>query len=475
MPIPRVTDAPPDLAGRRVGVLGAARSGVGCARLLAEAGATVVVGDAKSATDLDPDCTRQIIRTGAELRAELTQLGQLGDLDLVVLSPGVRVDAPIVVQAKAAGLDVIGEVELAYRFSRAPVIAIAGTNAKGTTCTLLGGMLNTGGVPARVCGNIGDPFSGAVAEGREVALYVVEVSSFQLETADRFRPWVAVLLNIEPDHLDRHPSFEAYVGAKARLFENQTPADWAIVNAEDPDVLHAAASTQAHHIAFSAASATAPARVEDDALIVDVGHGPTRVCHTGDLIRAGRPYIESVLAASAAALIAGAIPEGILRAIRTHRLPDHVLDVVCEANGVTFINSSKATNPAAARADLESVDGPLIVIAGGLEKKADFTDFGQFLRQRARALLVIGECAERIADAAEGIGVTQCRTLEEAIERAYQIASPGDKVVLAPACASWDMFPNYKARGDCFRRAAQGICQVDPGGKHQSSGGMGQT
>ena len=474
MPLPAMTDSPPDLAGRRVGVLGAARSGVGCARLLAEAGATVVVGDAKPKTDLDPECVRRITQAGAQLKAELTHLGALGNLDLLVVSPGVPVDAPVVVEAKAAGLHVIGEVELAYRFSRAPVIAVTGTNAKGTTCTLLGGMLNEGGVPARVCGNIGDPFSGAVAEGRDVVLYVVEVSSFQLETIDRFRPRIAMLLNIEPDHLDRHPSFEDYVTAKARLFENQMPSDWAIVNAEDPDVLHAAAPTQARRVDFSATGTTAAARVEDDALTVDVGHGPTRVCHTGDLIRAGRPYIESVLAASAAALIAGASPEGLLRAIRTHRLPDHVLDVVCEANGVTFINSSKATNPAAARADIESVDGSLIVIAGGLEKRVDFTGFGQLLRERAKALLVIGECADRIAQAAEGIGVTRCSTLEEAVEQAYEVAGPGDKVMLAPACASWDMFPDYRARGDCFRRAAQRVCQAGLGGRHQSSGGMGQ-
>lgn len=472
MAIPAVPHQPPDVTGLRIGVAGAARSGVGCARLLTAAGVAVVVGDAKAEKELDQQCIRQITETGAKLLPSTERLEAFGPLDMLVLSPGVPVHAQVVAEAREMGLPVLGEVELAYRFSRAPTVAVTGTNAKGTTCTLLGGMLNESGIRARVCGNIGDPFSGAVAEGQMVDLYVVEVSSFQLETTDVFRPWIAVLLNIEPDHLDRHPSFDDYVAAKARLFENQTASDWAILNADDPHVMRAAASAASQRIGFSATSSTAQGRVQDESLVVDAGKGAVRVCSEADLVRPGRPYLESALAASAAALVAGAAPEGILRAIRGHRLPDHVLDVVCEANGVAFINSSKATNPAAARADIESVEGPLLVIAGGLEKNADFADFGELLRQRAKAVFLIGECARRIAKAAGRVPLSHCSTLEEAVEQAYRAATAGDKVMLVPACASLDMFPDYRARGDRFRQAARRLCAEAKGARHQARGGL---
>jgi UDP-N-acetylmuramoylalanine--D-glutamate ligase len=474
MAIPAVSHRPPDVAGLRVGVVGAARSGVGCARLLTGAGAAVVVGDAKPEVELDAECVRQIAETGAELHPSLTGLARFGPLDMLVVSPGVPVDAPVAAEARKAGLQVLGEVELAYRFSRAPVIAVTGTNAKGTTCTLLGDMLNEGGVKARVCGNIGDPFSGAVAEGEPFDLYVVEVSSFQLETIDTLRPWIALLLNIEPDHLDRHRSFEDYLAAKARLFENQTPSDWAILRGGDSNVARAAASGRSRRILFSATSPDGQGRLENASLVVDVRNGPVHVCTTDDLVRPGRPYIESVLAASAAALLVGVGPECLLRAIRGHKLPDHVLEAVCEAYGVTFINSSKATNPAAARADIESVEGPLLVIAGGLEKNADFADFASLLRQRAKAAFLIGECAGRIAKAAVGVPVTHCSTLDEAVEEAFRTATRGDTVMLAPACASLDMFPNYRVRGDRFREIAQQLCREAKGARHQEPGGPGQ-
>ncbi len=454
---PSVRPAPLDVAGRRVGVLGAARSGVGCAQLLARAGAHVVVGDSKTEEQVNRDIAARIIATGAALRLELVDLAQFDGLDLLVTSPGVPFNAPVLEQARAMGVPVIGEVELAYRFSPAPVIAVAGTNGKGTTTTLAGAMLNAGGVRARVCGNIGDPFTGAVAEAQPVDAFVVEISSFQLETIERFRPWIAILLNITPDHLDRHVTMDVYLAAKTRLFENQTPDDWAVVNADDANVAFAARVARSRRLGFSAQDA-AQARVEGEALVVDLGDGPVEVCRLEDLVRRGAHYTQSVLASAAAALIAGASREGILAAIRAHRLPEHVLEVVCETDGVTFINSTKATNPAAAEADIESVSGPLLIIAGGLEKRADFTEFGELLRRRAKGVFLIGQCAARIAEAAHGVPTTRCATLEEAIRAACATASPGDKVMLAPACASWDMFPSYAVRGEQFREVARRIC-----------------
>ena len=454
MALPTAQPTPLDVAGRRVGVLGAARSGVGYARLLTAAGAQVVVGDSKVAEELDAGHIAQMTTSGAEVKLGLTELEQFGPLDLLVLSPGVPLTAPVVRQAQEAGLQVTGEIEIAHGFCRAPVIAVTGTNGKGSACTLTGAMLNEGGLDARVCGNIGDPFTGAVAEEHAPDLYVVEVSSFQLETVERFRPWVATILNITPDHLDRHRTFEAYVAAKARLLENQTSADWAILNADDQGAMQAAEESASRPVRFSATRAHTEARVEGDTLVVDIGAGPRGICHTGDLVRAGRPYIETVLASASMALIAGASPQGILSAIRAHTLPPHVIVEICEAGGVRFIDSSKATNPAAAEADIESVSGPLVVIAGGLDKRVDFASFARTLDSRATGVFVIGECAEQIAEAISVPPVTRCASLEEAVRGAYAAARRWDTVMLAPACASWDMFPSYKVRGELFREVA---------------------
>ncbi|MBM3474476.1 MAG: UDP-N-acetylmuramoyl-L-alanine--D-glutamate ligase [Armatimonadetes bacterium] len=452
---------PLDASGRRIAVLGAARSGVGCARLLGGAGASVIVADSKPAAALDPQALAQIEAAGADLRFGVADFDVLGPVDLLVISPGVSVDAPLVQQARAAGVPVTGEIEVGYRFSRAPIIAITGTNAKGSTCTLTRDMLNASGIRARACGNISDddPFTVAIAGEEAPEVYVVEVSSFQLETIEHFHANVACLLNITNDHLDRHGSLEAYIAAKARLFENQTGEDWAIANADDANVAQAVRDARSRLIRFSARGRSVEARVEGDSLVVDLGDGPREVCREADLVRPGAHYTETVLAASAAALIAGGNVEGLLQAIHGHKLPAEVLELVCEANAVRFINSSKATNPAAAVADIESVSGPLLVIAGGLERGSDFAEYGAVLRRRAKAAFLIGECAERIAEAAAGVDCVRCDSLEEAVRLAYAQAAPGDAVLLAPACASWDMFPDYKVRGAVFRETARGICQ----------------
>jgi len=459
MPLRYVEPPTLDVSGRRIAILGAARSGVGCARLLGGAGASVIVADGKPAEALAPQALAEIKAAGADLRFGVADFDTLGPVDLLVISPGVPVDAPLVQQARAAGVGVTGEIEVGYRFSHAPIIAITGTNAKGSTCTLTGDMLNASGIRTRVCGNIGDPFTGAVAGGDAPEVYVLEISSFQLETIERFRPAVACVLNITNDHLDRHGSLGAYIAAKARLFENQTAEDWAIANADDPNATEAASDARSRLLRFSARGSEAEARVEGDALVVEFGDGPREVCREADLIRAGAPYIETVLAASTAALLAGATREGLLRAIRGHTLPAEVLELVCEADGVRFINSSKATNPAAAIADIESVSGPLLVIAGGLERGSDFAEFGKVLRERAKAAFLIGECAERIAEAAAGVECVRCSSLEDAVQLAGAAATSGDAVLLAPACASWDMFPDYHVRAAVFRETARGICQ----------------
>lgn len=480
------TSSPVHVAGRRVAVIGAGCSGAGSARLLTRAGAEVIVADSKSAHELQSKHIEAILETGAKLRLGITSLDMLGPVNLVVISPGVAPRAAIVEQARAAGVPVMGEIELGYRFSRAPIVAIAGTNAKGSTCSLIEKMLISAGIQGRMCGNVGNAFTNVIATEEPPEVYVLEVSSFQLETlyfppstslvdvsekgschtliaentSFQFRPSVACLLNITEDHLDRHGSWDSYVAAKARLFTNQEPDDWAIVNADDPNVMRAAQGARSRKVRFSAQGSAAEARLEGDRLVVDLGGGAQEICRTSDLVRAGVPYIQTVLASAAAALIAGARPEALVEAVRSHKLPPEVLEFVCEVGGVRFINSSKATNPAAAIADIESVNGPLLVIAGGQDRGLDFTEFAQVLRNRAKAVFLIGQSAKRIAEAAAGVQCVFSASLEEAVESAYAAAAPGDTILLAPGCASQDMFSDYKARGTVFRQIAHRICQA---------------
>ncbi|HKC12273.1 MAG TPA: UDP-N-acetylmuramoyl-L-alanine--D-glutamate ligase, partial [Vicinamibacteria bacterium] len=376
----------------------------------------------------------------------------------VVVSPGVPWEAPALEAARAAGVPVIAEVELAFRHLRGRLAAVTGTKGKSTTTAALGAMLKESGGDVRVGGNIGEALIGLVEASTAETLFAVEVSSFQLEGVDRFRPRVAVFLNISPDHLDRHPSFEAYAAAKARIFANQTAEDWAVVNAEDQAALGLAQKGQARVLPFYPRDEPASAGPKDAAFFSGgearfACDGVTETLFPLSAVRLRGAHLQAdLLAAAAAARLLGAAPEAITRAVAGFRGLEHVLEPVATVRGVDFFNDSKATNVDAARRSLEAFSGPVLLILGGRYKGGDFAELAPGLKQRGRWVLAIGEARERIVSALGGtVPVARCASLGEAVERAFSAARPGDTVLLAPACSSFDMFTDYADRGRKFK------------------------
>ncbi|MCS6952227.1 MAG: UDP-N-acetylmuramoyl-L-alanine--D-glutamate ligase [Bryobacterales bacterium] len=454
-----------DLSGKRVAVVGLARSGLAAIELLVSRGARVVATDVKPLSAL-PDAAAVLERHSVPFALQSPEVFR--EVELVVLSPGVPPHSVVLEEARQRGVWVIGEVELAAWFLQGPVIGITGTNGKTTTTVLTGHLLASAGIPAQVGGNTGMGFPAAsalVATSRPEQWNVLEVSSFQLETIEHFRAAIAVGLNVTPDHLDRHGTFEAYAAAKARLFETQTEDGYAVLNADDPVCVRYAARTPARAVWFSLTRPVAPGlwldggRIRfDDELLVEVNAIPLR----------GRHNLENVMAASAAARLAGVDLRTIAAALQTFRGVEHRLEFVRRAAGIEFYNDSKATNVDAAIKAIEAFAGRLWVILGGEDKKgSDFRPLAAALAGKARGALLIGEAAPRLAAALEGrVPYWECGTLAAAVEQAWQRAAPGDTVLLAPACASFDQFENYEHRGRVFKELV--------GRLHEASRGKGR-
>ncbi|MBM3779156.1 MAG: UDP-N-acetylmuramoyl-L-alanine--D-glutamate ligase, partial [Acidimicrobiia bacterium] len=434
-----------------------ARSGVAAAELLARRGAQVTVSEQGPA-----------IAEAGRLRAAGVALETGGHLpetfaaaDLLVLSPGVPAAQPAIAAARARGVEVIGELELAFRFLRGPVVAITGTKGKSTTATLIGRMLQAAGRDVLVGGNIGVPLSAQVDRSRPGVVHVVEVSSFQLETTVTFRPWIAVWLNLTPDHLDRHESFEAYGAAKARLFERQTGDDWAVLNGDDAEVMARTADVRSRVATFRMAGGRSSSQnAGDDRRDVTVEAGwIVRRTTTGDvpLVPAeavelhGRHMFNNVLAAAAAADVAGVSAASMAEALRGFRGLEHVMEPVGAIGGVQFVNDSKATNVDAACRSIESFDR-VVAVVGGRFKGGDLGELREPLRRHGRAVVAIGESAARVAAALDGVvPVVTAGSMREAVERGHAAAQPDGVVLLAPACASQDWFTDYAERGRVFK------------------------
>jgi UDP-N-acetylmuramoylalanine--D-glutamate ligase len=445
------------LAGRRATVVGLARSGVAAARLLRAAGADVTGTDAKPLDALG--------REAAELRAIgvlLVTGGVPADAgagaDVVVVSPGVPVDHPALAAARTRGVPVIGELELGWRATEAETFAITGTNGKTTTTALTGALLAEQPRPVLVAGNIGTPLAAHALTFPADGLVVCEVSSFQLETTAAFHPRVAAVLNVTPDHLDRHGSLAAYVNAKARIFANQSPADCAVLNADDEAARELGPKTRAHVVWFSRI------RQLDHGVFVRDGWVAARlnghveeICPVGDIFLRGAHNVENVLAATACALWAGIAPGTIRRGIGKFRGVAHRIELVRAVGGVHYYNDSKGTNVASTLKALESFTEPVVLIAGGKGKGQDFAPLADAARGRVRHAIVIGEDGPRIAAALEAasIPVTAHPSLEAAVDAARRLAAPGDVVLLSPACASFDMFDNFEHRGDVFKKLVE--------------------
>ena len=435
--------------GARVVVLGAARSGMAAAALLARRGARVVLSDIRdSIADAD-----QLRGVGVTLELGGHRADTIANAELIVLSPSISPKLTVVDRARKRGTPVISEVELAARWLRGRIVAVTGTKGKTTTTVLTGRMLEADGRHVLVGGNVGTALSSQVDASSPDVIHVVELSSFQLELTETFRPWIAVLLNLSPDHLDRHVSFQEYVAAKARIFTNQTSSDAMVINADDPHVLEVARRSRARRLMFAV---TEPLDegvvVAGDSVTYRTGTGDRTLLPLSTVRLRGRHLLSDVLAAAAVGTVVGVSVEGMRTAVESFEGLEHALEAVADVDGVQFINDSKATNVVSARAAVQCFDSDLVVIMGGRFKGGDLHDLVPALRARASAVVAIGEARAKLREVLGGIvEVHEADGMPDAVRLAFALARPQGTVLLAPACASLDMFADYAERGKVFK------------------------
>jgi UDP-N-acetylmuramoylalanine--D-glutamate ligase len=447
-----------DLNNKRVLVVGLGKSGVASALFLKSRGARVTVSDSKPETELRDEILLLLehgitVETGGH--GDRTFRGQ----DLIVVSPGVAVDAPQLAQARTLGEPIIGEIELAAQFLAGPIVAITGANGKTTTTSLAGEIVAAGKFSTLVGGNIGAPAIGLVDRAGPATWTVLEVSSFQLETIVEFRPRIAVILNITPDHLDRHKTFINYVNAKARVFENQRPDDFTVLNADDPTTAALADRTRAQLFWFSRKKEVEKGAFARGAhLYFRDGHREHEIMPLSELPLKGAHNLENVLAGVSIGMLVGCQPEQIRQAVRNFKAVEHRLEFVARVAGVDYYNDSKATNVDATIKALESFPANIHLILGGKDKGSDYTVLHDLLRQRVKRVYTIGAAAAKIESQIQGAAeIDHAETLQTAIRRASESAEPGDIILLAPACASFDQFRSYEHRGKVFKEVVHSL------------------
>lgn len=444
-----------ELKGKKILVVGLGKSGVASAIFLRSLGAQVTVSDVRSVEALAKELPA-LLDAGVMVEAGGHGLLTFRRQDWIVVSPGVPLDTPELVQSRSFGTPVIGELELAARYLRGNILAITGSNGKTTTTVLCGEIFRASGLSTQVGGNIGLPVISQVAASQDDGWSVLEVSSFQLETTVDFRPTIAVMLNITPDHLDRHGSMENYIAAKERIFANQTAEDFLILNAEDAQTQHAAIRAHSKVFWFSNRRPVRQgAFVYQDAIVWRANENSALepVLPLSEIALKGTHNVENVLAAVCAAKLAGISAEVIRKAVGAFRAVEHRLEFVTRIAGVEFFNDSKATNVDATMKAIASFPAGIHLILGGKDKDSDYTLLRPLLQERVRAVYTIGAAAEKIEYQIEKVvPVVRCQTLERAVEQAATHAQPGETVLLAPACSSFDQFENYEHRGNCFKQ-----------------------
>jgi UDP-N-acetylmuramoylalanine--D-glutamate ligase len=444
-----------ELKNKRVLVVGLGKSGLSSALFLRAQGARVTVSDTRSAETLAKEIPA-LLDAGIMVESGGHGLLTFRRQDLIVVSPGVPMDTPEVKQVKAFGLPVIGELELASRFLQGKVVAITGSNGKTTTTTLLGKIFADAGESTLVGGNIGLPVIDLVAKSTTDTLSVLEVSSFQLETIEEFHPWISVVLNITPDHLDRHGSFENYAAAKTRITERQEASDFLVLNAEDKPTQMVAAKTRAQIYWFSPRRPIkqgAFVHGESIFFVAKEGVKPEPVMPVAEINLKGAHNVENVLAAVCAARLAGIPAEKIRASIAEFKGVEHRLERVRSLHGVDFYNDSKATNVDAAMKAVASFAGGIHLILGGKDKDSDYATMAEALKERVKAVYTIGSAAEKIERQLQGVvKIVSAETMQTAVAEAAKAAVAGDVVLLAPACSSFDQFENYEHRGQVFRQ-----------------------
>ncbi len=443
-----------ELKGKKVLVVGLGISGLAAALFLRRRGAQVTVSDIRSAEALAKEIPA-LIEEGIMVETGGHGLLTFRRQDLIVVSPGVPLDTPELAQVRSFGLPVIGELELAARFLKGRMLAITGSNGKTTTTALVGEILSKAGIPSLVGGNIGVPVVALIDSSTDETWSVLEVSSFQLETTDQFHPAIAVILNITPDHLDRHGSFENYCAAKERIFARQTAEDFLVLNADNERVAEAAARAPAMVYWFSIEHTVEQGAWLDNGYVVyrpAKGAATEQVMPLSEIPLKGAHNVENVLAAVVAARLAGATADSIRQAIESFQAVEHRLEFVARIDGVEYYNDSKATNVDATAKAVAAFDSGIHLILGGKDKGSPYTVLAPLLRERVRAVYTIGSAAAKIESELRGVvSIHSCVTLDNAVGAAAAAARPGEVVLLAPACASFDQFESYEHRGRVFK------------------------
>jgi UDP-N-acetylmuramoylalanine--D-glutamate ligase len=464
-----------DVKGKRILVVGLGKSGVASALFLEKHGARVTVSDAKS-----PEQLRQEIPVLLDqgISVETGQHGErtFRDQDLIVISPGVPFDMLQLAKARQRGIPVIGEVELAAHFLKGHLVAITGSNGKTTTTALASEILVAAGLKTLVGGNIGTPAISFVESATDDTWLVLEISSFQLETINTFRPQIAVVLNLTPDHLDRHYTLENYVAAKARVFENQTPEDFAVVNADNDLVVEMVINSKAPVYLFSRLNAVSRgAFMRGEKIFWNDGKTEYEIMPADEVSLKGAHNLENVMAGISIGMLAGVAPVQIRKAVGEFKAVEHRLEFVAKVRGVEYYNDSKATNVDATIKALESFPGRIHLILGGKDKGSDYTALNPLLAERVKRVYTVGAAAAKIESQVRGSEVMGVGTLEAAVKRAGDLASAGDVVLLAPACASFDQFDSYEHRGRVFKDLVRRLAAAEQGQQQFTSARRGDN
>ncbi|MGF0031998.1 UDP-N-acetylmuramoyl-L-alanine--D-glutamate ligase [Bariatricus sp. SGI.154] len=449
-----------EVAKKKVLVFGSGISGIGAAKLLEEHQAEVVLYDGNEKLK-EEDLRRKL---GEESKAGIV-IGVcpqelIDTLDMVILSPGVPTDLPIVNAMREKGIRIIGEIELAYQLGKGSVLAITGTNGKTTTTTLLGEIMKNYQDNVYVVGNIGNPYTTVASEMNDDTIVVAEMSSFQLETIEEFCPRVSAILNFTPDHLNRHHTMEAYVNAKKNIARNQTEEDYCILNYEDELTREFGNNVKAQVLYFSSQRKLEKGIYLEDGNIIYHNGEPVKVCHVSDLQLLGTHNYENVMAAVAMAAVYGVPMDVIRESIQAFKGVEHRIEYVTEKNGVAYYNDSKGTNPDAAIKGIQAMNRPTVLLGGGYDKDSVYTEWIESFDGKVKKLILLGATKEKIAKDADACGFKDyvfADTFEEAVLMAAKTAEPGDAVLLSPACASWDMFPSYEVRGEKFKEIVNSL------------------
>jgi UDP-N-acetylmuramoylalanine--D-glutamate ligase len=448
------------VTGKKVGIFGMARSGLACATLLKKLGAQVFVTDMKP-SDLLTSGVAQLMELNIDFETGGHTSKSITDKDYVIISPGVPLNIPILKEAQNRGIPIFSEIEVAFWLTDAKIVGITGSNGKTTTTTLVGEVLKEDKKESQIGGNIGIPFSSLVGKVSKEGIIVLELSSFQLERIEEFKPYVSVVLNITSDHLDRYPDLKSYIDAKLRIFENQTEVDFAVLNADDKNSMELALYSSSKKIFFSTQKELElGAFIKDGMLFCKMNGKEEKIIETEDIGIKGPHNLSNAAAACAICAILEVSPISVRETLKRFKGVEHRLEEIATLSGVKFVNDSKATNVESVWYALQSVKEPIILIAGGRDKGGDFTKLRELVKNRVKALILIGEAKEKMSDAlSDLVSTSYSDSLEEATEEGFKKAKAGDTVLLSPACASFDMFKDYQHRGEVFKSSVRSLAE----------------